>query len=76
MVSPSWLLVSRKARVLTQTSAATGYAVFMFMLAMWIMLRDRKHRQVNYALVGAGCSLMVLATAVRGRVSSHVVASP
>ncbi|KAI0632706.1 hypothetical protein C8Q77DRAFT_1262323 [Trametes polyzona] len=40
-----------------------GYAVFMFMLAMWIMLRDRRRRQVNYALVGAGCALIVLGTA-------------
>lgn len=62
--------------MLTQMSFATGYAVFMFMLAMWIMLRDRKHRQVNYALVGAGCSLMVLATAVRGPVSSPIHTSP
>ncbi|KAI0773176.1 hypothetical protein BD413DRAFT_656572 [Trametes elegans] len=43
-----------------------GYAVFMFTLAMWIMLRDRHHRQVNYGLVGAGCALMVLATAEMG----------
>lgn len=62
--------------MLTQMSFATGYAVLMFMLAMWIMLRDRKHRQVNYALVGAGCSLMVLATAVRGPVSSPIHTSP
>ena len=37
----------------------------MFTLAMWIMLRDRRQRHVNYALVGAGCALILLATAVR-----------
>ena len=43
---------------------SSGYSVFMFMLAMYIMLRDRSRRQVNYAMVAAGCSLLVLATAV------------
>ncbi|KAL1943650.1 hypothetical protein VTO73DRAFT_4095 [Trametes versicolor] len=59
------MLPLRAAGILSTTVQGVlyGYAVFMFMLAMWIMLRDRKHRQVNYALVGAGCSLMVLATA-------------
>ncbi|KAI0821754.1 hypothetical protein BC628DRAFT_1393411 [Trametes gibbosa] len=59
------MLPLRAAGILSTTLEGIlyGYAVFMFMLAMWIMLRDRKIRQVNYALVGAGCALMVLATA-------------
>ncbi|KAM5540155.1 hypothetical protein V8D89_006295 [Ganoderma adspersum] len=40
-----------------------GYAVFMFTLAMWILLRDRQKRHVNYYMVFAGCTLMTLATA-------------
>lgn len=36
----------------------------MFTLAMWIMLRDRSRRRVNYYMVFAGCALMTLATAV------------
>ena len=40
-----------------------GYAVCMFGLAMWIMLRDRQ-RRVNYYMVLSGCTLIVLATAV------------
>ncbi|KAI0643304.1 hypothetical protein C8Q79DRAFT_1012601 [Trametes meyenii] len=56
------------AGILSTTLEAVlyGYAVFMFTLAMWIMLRDRHQRQVNYALVAAGCALMVLATAEMG----------
>ncbi|KAI0739381.1 hypothetical protein C8Q80DRAFT_1111581 [Daedaleopsis nitida] len=40
-----------------------GYSVFMFTLAMYIMLRDKSRRKVNYAMVAAGCSLLALATA-------------
>ncbi len=37
----------------------------MFMLAMWIMVRDRPHgRRINYYMVVPGCTLLVLATAV------------
>ena len=36
----------------------------MFTLAMWILLRDRQKRHVNYYMVFAGCMLMTLATAV------------
>ncbi|RPD53075.1 hypothetical protein L227DRAFT_470950, partial [Lentinus tigrinus ALCF2SS1-6] len=43
-----------------------GYSVFMFMLAMFIMLRDRRRRHVNYYMVTAGCALLVLATAEMG----------
>ncbi|KAI0370681.1 hypothetical protein BV20DRAFT_1071393 [Pilatotrama ljubarskyi] len=59
------MLSLQGAGILSTTLEAIlyGYAVFMFTLAMWIMLRDRQQRQVNYALVGAGCALMVLATA-------------
>ncbi|KAI8977818.1 hypothetical protein BD414DRAFT_445877 [Trametes punicea] len=59
------MLTLRAAGILSTTFEAIlyGYAVFMFSLAMWIMLKDRRHRQVNWALVAAGCALMILATA-------------
>ncbi|KAI0631505.1 hypothetical protein C8Q77DRAFT_141002 [Trametes polyzona] len=59
------MLPLRAAGILSTTLEAVlyGYAVFMFTLAMWIMLRDRRNRHVNYGLVAAGCALMVLATA-------------
>ncbi|KAI0325773.1 hypothetical protein GY45DRAFT_1260319 [Cubamyces sp. BRFM 1775] len=59
------MLTLREAGILSTTFEAIlyGYAVFMFTLAMWIMLRDRRQRHVNYALVGAGCALILLATA-------------
>ncbi|KAI9058981.1 hypothetical protein FKP32DRAFT_1614473 [Trametes sanguinea] len=59
------MLTLQEAGILSTTFEAIlyGYAVFMFSLAMWIMLRDRHERQVNYALVAAGCSLITLATA-------------
>ncbi|KAH9895889.1 hypothetical protein C8Q73DRAFT_456158 [Cubamyces lactineus] len=59
------MLTLRAAGILSTTFEAIlyGYAVFMFTLAMWIMLRDRRQRHVNYALVGAGCALILLATA-------------
>ncbi|KAI0755811.1 hypothetical protein C8Q74DRAFT_324079 [Fomes fomentarius] len=43
-----------------------GYSVFMFTLAMYIMLRARHRRRVNYAMVAAGCALLTLATAEMG----------
>ena len=43
----------------------------MFMLAMFIMLRDRRRRHVNYYMVTAGCALLVLATAVRALECQH-----
>ena len=50
-----------------------GYAVCMFGLAMWIMLRDRQ-RRVNYYMVLSGCTLIVLATAVgRDDFDSHAI---
>ncbi|KAI0354371.1 hypothetical protein OH77DRAFT_1521667 [Trametes cingulata] len=62
------MLSLQAAGILSTTLEAIlyGYAVFMFSLAMWIMLRNRHQRQVNYALVAAGCALMVLATAEMG----------
>ncbi|KAJ2988189.1 hypothetical protein NUW54_g9191 [Trametes sanguinea] len=62
------MLTLQEAGILSTTFEAIlyGYAVFMFSLAMWIMLRDRHERQVNYALVAAGCSLITLATAEMG----------
>ena len=36
----------------------------MFILAGWIMFRDRVRRHVNYAMVAAGCGLLVLSTVV------------
>ncbi|OSC98609.1 hypothetical protein PYCCODRAFT_1447350 [Trametes coccinea BRFM310] len=59
------MLTLQEAGILSTTFEAIlyGYAVFMFSLAMWILLRDRRERQVNYALVAAGCSLITLATA-------------
>ncbi|KAI1782844.1 hypothetical protein LXA43DRAFT_1137185 [Ganoderma leucocontextum] len=59
------MLSLRAAGIFSTTIEAIlyGYAVFMFTLAMWIMLRDRKRRHVNYYMVFAGCTLLTLATA-------------
>ena len=50
----------------TDHKPGVGYAVFMFMLAMWILLRERQKPHVNYYMVMVipGCTLLVLATAV------------
>ena len=48
----------------TRFTRTIGFSVFMFMLAMWILLRDRSDRHVNYWMVSAGCGLFVLSTAV------------
>ncbi|PIL34446.1 hypothetical protein GSI_03222 [Ganoderma sinense ZZ0214-1] len=55
----------RAAGIFSTTMEAIlyGYAVFMFTLAMWILLRDRHKRHVNYYMVFAGCTLLTLATA-------------
>ncbi|KAH8079073.1 hypothetical protein BXZ70DRAFT_652915 [Cristinia sonorae] len=39
-----------------------GVAVLMFLLTMFIFLRDRRRRPLNYGMVAAACSLIILAT--------------
>ncbi|KAI0702357.1 hypothetical protein C8T65DRAFT_579278 [Cerioporus squamosus] len=62
------MLTLQAASIFSTTVEAIlyGYSVFMFMLAMFIMLRDRRRRHVNYCMVAAGCALLVLATAEMG----------
>ncbi|TBU45887.1 hypothetical protein BD309DRAFT_955294 [Dichomitus squalens] len=59
------MLTLQVASIFSTTVEATlyGYSVFMFMLAMWIMLRDRRRRHINHWMVAAGCGLIALATA-------------
>ncbi|KAI1782852.1 hypothetical protein LXA43DRAFT_386938 [Ganoderma leucocontextum] len=51
--------------VFSTTSQAIlyGYAVFMFMLAMWIVVRDRQRGRINYYMIVPGCLLLGLGTA-------------
>ncbi|KAH9933985.1 uncharacterized protein BXZ73DRAFT_45914 [Epithele typhae] len=59
------MLTLSAAGVISTTIEAIlyGYSVFMFMLAMWIMLRDRKKRRVNWWMVAAGVALLLFSTA-------------
>ncbi|KAH9934014.1 uncharacterized protein BXZ73DRAFT_46154 [Epithele typhae] len=62
------MLTLSAAGVISTTIEAIlyGYSVFMFMLAMWIMLRDRKKRRVNWWMVAAGVALLFFSTAEMG----------
>ncbi|KAI0325767.1 hypothetical protein GY45DRAFT_202969 [Cubamyces sp. BRFM 1775] len=39
-----------------------GLSVFLFMLTLWVLLRNRKERRVNWAMVSASSALLVLST--------------
>ena len=47
---------------------ATGLSVFLFMLTLWVLLRNRKERRVNWAMVSASSALLLLSTMVRSPV--------
>ncbi|EJC97953.1 uncharacterized protein FOMMEDRAFT_137316 [Fomitiporia mediterranea MF3/22] len=39
-----------------------GFSFLMFMLTMWILLRNRQRRRVNYLMIISACTLQTLAT--------------
>ncbi|KAI0660236.1 hypothetical protein C8Q70DRAFT_82925 [Cubamyces menziesii] len=39
-----------------------GLSVFLFMLTLWVLLRNRKERRVNWAMVSASSALLLLST--------------
>ena len=45
----------------------TGFSVLMFIFTMWIMLQNRRRRNLNKGMLGAACALLVLSTAVSPR---------
>ncbi|KAM5540165.1 hypothetical protein V8D89_006305 [Ganoderma adspersum] len=59
------MVTQSAASVFSTTGEAIlyGYAVFMFGLATWIIVRNKQKRHINYYMVLPGCTLIVLATA-------------
>ena len=53
---------------------ATGLSVFLFMLTLWVLLRNRKERRVNWAMVSASSALLLLSTMVRSPVQGFASA--
>lgn len=47
--------------------APTGLSVFLFILTLWVLLRNRKKRRVNWSMVCASTALLAFSTMVRPR---------
>ncbi|KAI0655014.1 hypothetical protein C8Q70DRAFT_457848 [Cubamyces menziesii] len=43
-----------------------GYSILLFTLTMWILVRNRNRRRLNYGMLAASCALLVLSTAEMG----------
>ncbi|KAI9066153.1 hypothetical protein FKP32DRAFT_1566382 [Trametes sanguinea] len=43
-----------------------GYSVLLFILTMWILVRNRRRRRLNYGMLAASCALLLLSTAEMG----------
>lgn len=54
--------------------APTGLSVFLFILTLWVLLRNRKKRRVNWSMVCASTALLAFSTMVRHPL--HVMSSP
>ncbi|KAI0643291.1 hypothetical protein C8Q79DRAFT_915631 [Trametes meyenii] len=58
-------MVSLSAAVVFSTSFEAmlyGLSVFLFILTLWVLLRNRKTRRVNWAMVSASSALLILST--------------
>ena len=53
--------------------AFSGFSVLMFIFTMWIMLQNRKRRNLNKGMLGAACMLLVLSTAVSPCVTKYAL---
>ncbi|KAI0354368.1 hypothetical protein OH77DRAFT_1405003 [Trametes cingulata] len=49
-------------RALTLRCDAAGLSVFLFILTLWVLLRNRKTRRVNWGMVCASTALLALST--------------
>ncbi|KAI0668282.1 hypothetical protein C8Q78DRAFT_980264 [Trametes maxima] len=58
-------MVSLSAAAVFSTSFEAmlyGLSVFLFILTLWVLLRNRKTRRVNWAMVSASSALLILST--------------
>jgi hypothetical protein len=49
---------------LIESIAHAGFSILMFIFTMWIVLQNRRRRRLNRGMLGAGCALLILSTAV------------